>query len=382
MQRVSVIGCGRLGICASLLMESKGIGVFCVDKNKSYLEDLHFRRHKTSEPSVEEMLKDARQIEFSSKLDDALNFSSLWMCFVPTPSLPTGEYDHQYIEEIIKGIYEYVDSGKSVSGKTLVIGCTVMPTYCHSLQERVRDMGLTIIYSPSLIAQGSICDNLASAELVIIGAEPQSVPIDLLEMYHLIMGKKPRFKYLSHTGAEITKIAINCYLTTKISFANYIGQVAINSGLENEVDNILIAIGSDSRIGEKYIKYGFGFSGVCLPRDNKALGIYSESIDVLPTLPYTTDNFNKAHLQFLFSYYVQANKGGKIPFIFNQLSYKPKVDNLTESQPYELCKLLLKMGYNIIINESEVIEKIVKEELKEYASQISFEEPTIGIEIN
>ena len=155
--------------------------------------------------------------------------------------------------------------------------------------------------------------------MVLLGGYGHHVP-ELERIYYGIQKpKKPYIHNMSTKAAELTKIAVNCFLTTKISYANQVGQVMIKDGLEDEVDIVLKAIGSDSRIGNKYLGYGFGFGGPCFPRDNRAFAAYAHGVGVYAAIGETTDNFNNEHTEFLRDYYSNKNKG-ELPFCFKYLS--------------------------------------------------------------
>ena len=158
---------------------------------------------------------------------------------------------------------------------------------------------------------------------------------------------------MSAKAAEITKIAVNCFLTTKISYANMLGQVLYKSGLEDEIVDVLRAIGSDSRIGNKYLNFGFGFGGPCFPRDNRAFGKYAEKVGIKHNFGYTTDNFNNEHAKFIKDYFIKANTE-KLPFLFESVAYKDGTDILTESQQYRLCLDLLDEGYEVYVNDDRI----------------------------
>ena len=126
---------------------------------------------------------------------------------------------------------------------------------------------------------------------------------------------------MSTTEAEITKLSLNCFLTTKISFANMIGDLAIKSNCNPA--NILQSIGSDSRIGSKYLNYGYGFGGPCFPRDNVALGKYAKKIGNYYDISKATDYSNLKHLKFQADQILKNNKNKKIKFKY--VTYKKKV---------------------------------------------------------
>ncbi len=159
---------------------------------------------------------------------------------------------------------------------------------------------------------------------------------------------------MSTKAAEITKIAVNCFLTTKISYANQVGQVMVRDGMDNEVSNVLNAIGSDSRIGNKYLNFGFGFGGPCFPRDNRAFAAYSKDLGIEFNVGETTDNFNDAHSKFLVEYFCDKNVE-KLPFYFDHIAYKKGTDILTESQQLKLCCDLLELGYIVYVKSEGLL---------------------------
>jgi nucleotide sugar dehydrogenase len=258
-----------------------------------------------------------------------------------------------------------------MTNKILVIGCTVMPGYTQSVTERLSATGIHVAYNPEFIAQGSIIDGLRNADMVLMGVSEDSTFHALQGIYRTIMGKEPVISRMSPTAAEITKISINCFLTMKIAYANMIGDIAINSGLRTEIPTILKAIGSDSRVGYKYLGYGFGFGGPCLSRDNRALGVYMEDLGIKARIPVATDNANDAHAKYLLNYYMRQNPYKDFPFQFTQLTYKAGVDIMTESQQYKLCIQLLENGYKVAVQESESVIAYLLQDMNKYRDQIT-----------
>ncbi len=376
---LGVIGTGRLGLSFALLCAQKGFTVTASDKDTEYVEKLQTGTHRTSEPFIEGWLDDTsvtKNIIFTDSNRTVVSNSDIIFLFVPTPSLPTGEYDHQYIEDAIDSIADI-----DCRDKILVIGCTVMPGYTQSLIDRTD---YDIVYNPEFIAQGAIVNGLRNADMILIGTHKEASVHALTALYRAIMNQyNIKVNVMSPTAAELTKISINCFLTTKIAFRNMIGEIAINSGIEDEVNTIIGAIGSDSRIGTKYLLYyGFGYGGVCLPRDNKALIAHARLVGNIARVAEGTEAANCLHHSYLKEYFINKNPNKKIPFIFNQLSYKKGVDILTESQQYLLCKDLLKEGYSVVINEGDQVVSIVMKELAEYQDRILFNKEVTGILID
>lgn len=373
-KRIGLIGLGRLGLSFALLCDSCGYEVIGYDVNTERVLQIKDKTLKTSEPQIEELLQTSN-LRLASSIKELVRATDLIFLLVATPSKESGEYDHSQIESVVDEIKKL---WKTPIHKTLVVSATVMPGYCADLQERIKHLGINVVYSPSFIAQGSIVTNLQYADIVLLGGS--DIQRELYHLYHDIMKVSPKFKVLSQTGAEITKIAINCYLTTKIAYANRIGEICINSGIESEVDTVLEAIGSDNRIGNKFLRYGYGFSGVCLPRDNRALGVYAKKVGGVATFQEMIDSTNDQHLFYLYNYFIKQNTDKSKPFIFYQLSYKKGVDILTDSQPLRLCKLFLMGGYSVNIVETDSVIEQVKPILNGW-DKVSYGGSKVGIEI-
>ncbi len=148
------------------------------------------------------------------------------------------------------------------------------------------------------------------------------------------------------------------------------------AGMEEEIPSVLDAIGSDSRIGTKFLKYGYGFGGPCLPRDNRAFAAYAKTLGIKYNLGETTDNFNDAHAKFLYEYVVSRNYKN-LPYYFDYVSYKKGTDIIEESQQYRLCIDLLENGCEVYINDVDALINKIKAPLYEkYYDRVKFEEPT------
>ena len=224
---------------------------------------------------------------------------------------------------------------------------------------------MDVYYSPEFIAQGSIVKDLQNPDIVLICGDGRHA-IAIEGIYNKVVESDCSVHCMSTKAGEIVKIAINTFLTTKISYANLLGEVLALSGLSDEIDSVLNAIGNDSRIGNKYLNYGFGFGGPCFPRDNRSFASYANSVGVEFNIGETTDNFNNEHAKFLKDYFIKDNKD-KLPFCFKYIAYKEGTNILTESQQYRLCLDLLYEGYKVYVIDGCV---------KDYADgRIVFEEP-------
>jgi UDPglucose 6-dehydrogenase len=355
-ENISVIGVGRLGLAFALLVNSKGYKVMGCDVNERYINSLVDKSFKSKEPQIDELLAQST-VAFTNNTLATLNYADIIFVFVPTPSLADGSYNHKYVDQVVSKIETF-----EIKDKTLVIGCTVMPRYCERLKERLKELNINVVYNPEFIAQGSIVDGLRDADIVLIGGY---APFAVYEMYRQIMGREPQFKTLTPTGAEIAKMAINGFLTLKIAYGNLIGEIINSSWEQGSVDDILDAIGSDSRIGNKCLKYGFPAGGVCLPRDQKALNHYAYKVGIDTTYFHAIDNENQRHSEYLVRYYTNENPDKSVPFVFSYLGYKKGVDILTDSFQLKVCIHLLRAGYKVSVPES-VKDMDTPEEFKDY----------------
>jgi len=367
--KIGVIGAGRLGICFALLCEAAGYDVIVSDVREDYVKDLNQRKIFTNEPDVKNLLKTAKRFEATTDNQKVIKDCEIIFTLVATPSNEDGSYNVDSVWQVVDDIE---NCEFDVSGKSLVVGCTTNPGDCDLFQTKLNFCGVDVFYNPEFIAQGSIVKDLKNADMVLLGGDGNHLQ-DIISIYKGIQGYYPNVFPMSTKAAELTKIAVNCFLTTKISYANMIGQVMVRSGMSDEIDNVLAAIGSDSRIGSKYLKYGFGFGGPCFPRDNRAFASYTEEIGVEFNIGRTTDNFNEHHALFLKDFYVRKNPDKSVPFYFDYVSYKKGSDILTESQQYRLCKDLLSEGYVVYVNDiPDVIEMIRKPLSEQYGENVIF----------
>ena len=344
--KIGLIGTGRLGLCFSLLVERAGYSVLASDNREDYIKDLQKRVVGTTEPDVHDLLWSSKNIEFTTDNERVIRECDIIFTLVATPSLEDGSYDVSNVDDVVSDIQK-IGWKTSLTGKSLVVGCTTNPGDCDTFQRRLSEEGVDVYYNPEFIAQGSIVKDLINADMVLIGGEGKHQD-ELVKIYYGIQGpkKEPSIHFMSTKAAELTKIAVNCFLTTKISYANMLGQVLSKSNLDGEIDTVLNAIGSDTRIGNKYMRFGFGFGGPCFPRDNRAFASYATQVGVEHNIGTTTDNFNDAHAAFLKEWAIKKNVRG-LPFLFDYVSYKPDTDILEESQQYRLCLDLLDAGYKV-----------------------------------
>ena len=371
--KIGIIGAGRLGICFALLCEQAGYDVLVSDVRDGYVKNLQRKIISTNEPEVAKLLTTSPRLSATTNNLKVIRECDVIYTLVATPSAKDGSYDVSAVWKVVEDLKKA--GKKNTDGKAFVVGCTTNPGDCEKFQHELKDLNIDVFYNPEFIAQGTIIKDLRRADMVLIGGNRNETYDQLCELYNRIQETPPKISIMSTNAAELVKLAVNCYLTTKISYANMVGQVMSLSGMEEEIPTVLGAIGDDSRVGRKYLNFGFGFGGPCLPRDNRAFAAHAKQLGLDYNLGETTDNFNNEHATFLKENFIYKNIDN-LPFYFDYVSYKQGTDILTESQQYKLCIDLLDDGYTVYINDNDAIMDMITKDLSEkYPDTVKFGEP-------
>jgi UDPglucose 6-dehydrogenase len=350
---ITVIGIGRLGLCFALCLENAGFNVMGIDINQQYVTELNNKTFNSPEPHVNKMLRKSSKFSASCSLDEGLEFSHVYYIAVDTPSTPEQEaYDHIKLNTVLREINKQVDRDCI---KHVIIGCTVFPGYIkNTARELIKDCPhLTLSYNPSFIAQGNIIQGFQYPNVVLIGEGSKSVG-DLIEKIHrTILCSNASIHRMSPESAEIAKLGLNCFITTKIAFANMIGDIA-DQTVGADKDAILNAIGADPRVGSKCLQAGYGFGGPCFPRDNRALGHYAETKNITPHIPRATDTANTLHAEHMVQQLLAQNKK---EYTFDHVTYKDNcaVPIIEESQKLAVAKNLATQGKKVIIVDAPAV---------------------------
>jgi UDPglucose 6-dehydrogenase len=349
MEKIAVIGIGRMGLCFALNLEKAGYEVLGIDVNSEYVRSVNNKSFSSPEPGLEAALQSANFFYAHDTLEALQSFpASLLFITVATPAAKQG-YDHTIVDDVLRSLYNLK---LSVFRKDIVIMCTALPGYCDAKATEALQHNYFISYNPEFIAQGSILQNQRYPDQVLIGEADAAAGDKLEAVYKKLCLNNPAVCRMSPLSAEIAKLATNCFLTMKISFANAIGDLAEKVGADTT--NILAAVGADSRIGVKFLQYGFGFGGPCFPRDNRALFFFAEQQGYELLLSAATDEINKRHLHFQAEQYMKKYAVGECIHFYG-VTYKPGTIILEESQPLALAAKMANAGRKIIIHEREEV---------------------------
>ena len=357
--KIGVIGLGKLGCSMFAAFAASGNKVVGFDVN---LESRNKLKRKI-QPVVETDLQKELEFGFENyeivdKPTEVIEKSDVIYIIVPTPSLNDGTFDTSYLENVIEGIL-LVDC--CCKDKLLVITSTVLPGDTRSkLISKVRGQksligDINFCYSPEFIALGSVLNDLKNPDFLLVGEEmPNAADKHIQAMMTVVQNKNIPVRRMSIESAEMAKIAINSYITSKISFANAIGITA--DSIENcSSRDVLSAIGSDSRIGKKYLSKGLGFGGPCFPRDNRAIQQVINKTDGLHyNLPSDNEKFNRELPNYYVKEIFSICKNKKLNNVLVVgVTYKDGSYLLVESQSYEIA-LKLKEKLNVFYFDPDV----------------------------
>lgn len=354
--RVTVIGVGRLGLCLSLVLEKNGYNVLGMDLHQDYIDQLNSKSWKTNEPKVEKYLEKSTHFHATTSLEKALEHSDTIFITIPTTT-GSKSYDFSSLNQLLDDINQLRPENKHI-----VILCTVNPGYIRNeAHPRLSNCPqVTISYNPPFIAQGNIISGFENPDMVLIGEGSPSRGEELFRIYNNINLNSPYYGRMSPASAEIAKVALNSYITLKITFANLIGEVADETP-DADKYQILQAIGSDSRIGNKYFRPGYGYGGTCFPRDNCLAANYVESIGLDSSIFRNTDKLNQKHTMYMAKKLLEEERDS---YVFQDVSFKENspVKILQESQKLEVARLVAQAGKPVtIIDTEEVVQQLEQE---------------------
>ena len=354
---ITFIGIGKLGLGLALLLEKAGHNILGIDINEEYIDLLNTKKLKTKEPKYEELLHNSKNFRATKNLKEGLEFSDIIFVLVQTPNSGGSKfYDHSILSNLLEKINTY-----KVENKQLLICCTVMPKYIDNIgTELIKDCKNTYLsYNPEFVAQGNIINGYLNSDIILLGTRCEKLKKIIQDIFRSIMDKEPVWCFMTPLESEIVKITINGYITTKISFANMISDLCDTVGADKYI--VLRAVGSDTRICNKYFLPGKSFGGPCFPRDTKALLMFVEDNFVNGNLLKATTEYNQEHIKFEVKKLLEQNLE---EYIIKDICYKPnsKIPIIEESANLKIAYELVKSGKKVIIeDEINLIKKVQKE---------------------
>ncbi len=368
---ITVIGVGKLGLGFSLLLEESGYNVLGVDIFPNYVDSINQKTLVSSEPEYTTLLKKSKNLRATLSIQEGIEFSDKIFIIVQTPNSGGAKfYDHSILSNVLCNIRKY-----NPVNKDIIIGCTVMPNYIDTIGNfLLKDCPTcTLSYNPEFVAQGDIVKGFRNPDIILVGTKSEPLKEYMVELYTKLCVTKPKFCFMKPLDAEIVKIGLNSFITTKISFANMVSDLCDNMGADKYT--VLDAIGSDSRIGNKYFRPGYSFGGPCFPRDTKAFKQLMEQNDICPDLLTATTKYNELHI--LYHVNQLLNVGNEEDeFVFDNVCYKENtnIPLIEESAKLKIAHELARMGKRVVIHDYK---EIIDEVKKEYGNIFTYEEEPI-----
>lgn len=359
--KISIIGLGKLGAPMAAVMAHKGNTVVGVDINPLYVKAIQEGRPPVNEPQLAEMIQANRErLTATESYEAAILATDLTFIIVPTPSGTDGRFSVEFVLKAAEKI------GAALRQKQawhlVVLSSTVMPGSVgekllpalerYSGKKCPEDFGLC--YNPEFIALGNVVRDMLKPDMILIGESDARSGAILEELYASVCESNPRIQRMNYVNAELTKLSVNTFVTTKISYANMLAQVC-ETLPGADVDVVTAALGCDTRIGAKYLKGALGYGGPCFPRDNVAFSALARDNGVPALLAEATDALNKRQVprmaELLLSH---LPKGGTIGVL--GLSYKPNTEVIEESQGVAIAKALLIAGARVVVYDPAAME--------------------------
>ena len=352
----SVVGLGKLGACMAAAIASRGFDVIGVDLRAEAVDAINAGRAPVKEPGLAELIEANRtRLRATTSCREAVHASDVTFVVVPTPSEAGGGFS------LVHASSAFADIGLALSDKQgyhlVVLASTVLP---GSMRDRLlpvlesrsgkrcgRDFGLC--YSPEFIALGTVIRDFLHPDFTLAGEFDARSGEQLEACYADIVMNAATCRRMSLENAELTKIALNSFVTTKITFANMIAELCerIPGG---DVDTVTRALGLDRRIGGAYLTGSLGYGGPCFPRDNDALASFADSVGVDASLPRATDRRNRQVAAGLMERLgIQVGPSTTVAVL--GIAYKPGTTVIEESQSVHLAKALRAAGARVLAHD-------------------------------
>ena len=351
--KIVVVGTGYVGLVTGACLAEVGTDVICVDVNQKKIEDLRNGILPIYEPGLDEIVeRNAKKgrLHFSSSLAESIVGAQVAFIAVGTPPDEDGSADLKYVLQVACDIGKYMNQYMVVVTKSTVpVGTAskVKSAIAASLEKRNIKLDFDVASNPEFLKEGAAIDDFLKPDRIVIGIENEKAKTLLHQLYEPFVLNDHPILFMDIPSAEMTKYAANAMLATKISFMNDIANLCELVGAD--VNAVRNGIGTDARIGKKFIYPGIGYGGSCFPKDVKALIRTAEDFGYKLRILQSVDNVNDDQKKILFkkiSTYFKNDLKGKRIGVWG-LSFKPNTDDMREAPSLVLINALLEAGANV-----------------------------------
>lgn len=351
---IAIVGTGYVGLVSGACFADTGANVTCVDVDINKIERLKKGEIPIYEPGLDELvLKNvkAERLKFTSSLPEVLNEQEIVFSAVGTPPDEDGSADLKYVLQVAKTIGQNLNKYLVVVTKSTVpVGTArkVRATIQEELDKRGVDVAFDVASNPEFLKEGNAIKDFMSPDRVVVGIESERAKTILTRLYKPFLINNFRVIFMDIPSAEMTKYASNSMLATRISFMNDIANLCECVGAD--VNMVRQGIGSDTRIGRKFLYAGCGYGGSCFPKDVKALIKTADdcgySMEVLKAVEHVNEKQKSILFHKLQAAYNGESLKGKTIALWG-LSFKPETDDMRESTALVIIKLLKEAGCTI-----------------------------------
>jgi UDPglucose 6-dehydrogenase len=364
MYRIGIVGTGYVGLVTGVCFAETGNDVTCVDVDAEKVQRLSRGEVPFYEPGLEPLLTAnlrKGRIRFTTVLSDAALSCEVLMLCLPTPPNEDGSADVQHVLAVTRQLVDIYRHHPPEQPRLLVTKSTVPPGTTRQLEELIRrelpHVPLTVASNPEFLSEGSAVENFLKPERVIIGtSDPWAVKV-LRELYEpFVRGGSPVY-VMDTTSAELTKYAANAFLALRVSFMNELS--AYCEAIGADIELIRLGIGSDSRIGKRYLFAGLGYGGSCLPKDVRALTQAAAQAGVSLQIIPAAEQVNARQLRrFVDKIRQRFGSLAHRRFALWGVAFKPNTDDLREAPALRLIEELLRDGATIHAYDPQALDNL------------------------
>ena len=350
---IAIVGTGYVGLVSGTCFAEIGANVTCVDVDANKIERLKNGEIPIYEPGLDDLvLKNVKagRLKFATSLADVLNEQEIVFSAVGTPPDEDGSADLKYVLQVAKTIGENLNKYIVVVTKSTVpVGTAkkVRETIQNELDKRGVDINFDVASNPEFLKEGNAIKDFMSPDRVVVGIESERAKKMLTKLYKPFLTNNFRVIFMDIPSAEMTKYAANSMLATRISFMNDIANLCERVGAD--VNMVRAGIGSDTRIGRKFLYAGCGYGGRCFPKDVKALIKTADSNGYSMEVLKAVEKVNEQQKSILFKKLQKAYANdlkGKTITLWG-LAFKPETDDMRESTALVMIDLLQMAGCTI-----------------------------------
>ncbi len=352
-----------MGLVTGTCFAEVGIDVTCIDVNVKKIEDLKQGILPIYEPGLEEMVLrnvEKGRLQFSTDLSSAIQGCDAAFIAVGTPPGEDGSADLKYVLGVAREIGQHMDDYLVVVTKSTVpVGTAkkVKQAVAEELARRNSDLAFDVASNPEFLKEGAAIDDFLKPDRIVIGVESEQAEEVMRKLYKPFLLNGHPIIFMDVPSAEMTKYAANSMLATKISFMNDIANLCELMGAD--VNMVRRGIGSDSRIGNKFIYPGIGYGGSCFPKDVKALIKTAQENGYRMQILQAVESVNENQKEVLFNKVMRHFSGdisGKT-FALWGLSFKPKTDDMREAPSLVIIDKLLAEGASVVAYDPVAIKE-------------------------